>query len=175
MPYPDSDRGVNRPGILIMDTGPIWELILYRAVKELGFAGLKRNLTYFVDSEAYETCGNFLSSFRKKTTSASVVAQLHTFIRGTDRQGRRQLWAQVYDEFEKMGMDEDVVRLLDMDPDLIAKYGPTDVSLLEIARRNLKQRPVILTLDSPLHSECRKAGIQSELLIEVCNPVNDWT
>jgi len=152
-----------------VDTGPIWELILYRAVKELGFTGLRPKLTYFVNSEAYENCGSFLSSFRKKTTSASVVAQLHTFIRGTDRPGQRQLWTQVYDEFEKMGMSEDLVRLLDMDLDLITQHGPTDVSLIEIARRNLSQRPVILTLDNPLHSECRKAGIRSELLIEVCN------
>lgn len=163
---------MGRSSILVVDTGPIWELVLYRAVKVLGFASLERNLTHFVSSETYDHCGSFLSSFRKKTTSASVVAQLYSFIRETDRAGQRHIWAQVYEEFERMGMDEDVVKLLDMDADLIAKYGPTDVSLIEIARRNLSQKPVILTLDAPLHSECRKAGISARLLIEVCNPAS---
>jgi hypothetical protein len=154
-----------------MDTGPIWELVLYRAVKELGFTSLRRNLTYFVSPEAYENCGSFLSSFKRKTTSASVVAELYNFIRGTLPTGQRQLWKQVYEEFENMDMDEDVVRLLGMDAELVTKYGPTDVSLLEIARRNLTQRPVILTLDNPFHAECKKAQISAELLIEVCNPI----
>lgn len=161
---------MDRASILVMDTGPIWELVLYRAVKELGFASLKRNLTHFVSSDAYDHCGSFLSSHRKKITSASVVAQLHRFIRETDRPGQRQMWALVFEEFEKMDMDEDVVKLLDMDLDLITAHGPTDVSLIEIARRNLNQRPVILTLDRQLHAECRKAQISSALLIEVCNP-----
>jgi hypothetical protein len=122
-----------------------------------------------VSPEAY---GSFLSSFKRKTTSASVVAELYNFIRGTLPAGQRQLWKQVYEEFENMDMDEDIVKLLGMDADLVTKYGPTDVSLLEIARRNLTQRPVILTLDSLFHAECKKAQISSELLIEVCNPIN---
>jgi len=164
---------VDRRSILIVDTGPIWELVLYRAVKELGFANLKRDLTHFSSLKAYENCGNFLSAFGKKTTSASVVAELYHQIRETEQKGRPQLWELVYEEFRNMSMDEDVVRLLDMEPDLIAKYGPIDVSLLEIARRNLGRRPVILTLDSHLHAECKKAQISAELLIEVCNPLSD--
>ena len=160
------------PGILILDTGPIWELVLYNAVTQFRFASLRPSLTHFVSIEAYEHCGTFLTSFRKKTTSASVVAQLYNFIRGTDKRGQRQLWELVYEEFRRMDMDEDVVKLLDMDLDLIARYGPTDVSLIEIALRNFRQDPVILTLDSPLHSECTKARIRSRLLIDVCNPVS---
>jgi hypothetical protein len=161
---------VQIPGILILDTGPIWELVLYNAVTQFRFASLRPSLTYFVSIEAYEHCGIFLASFRKKTTSASVVAQLYNFIRGTEKSGQRRLWELVYEEFRRMDMDEDVVKLLDMDLDLMARYGPTDVSLIEIARRNRGQKPVILTLDSPLHVECTKAGINSALLIELCNP-----
>lgn len=160
------------PGILILDTGPIWELVLYNAVTQFRFASLRPSLTHFVSIEAYEHCGTFLASFRKRTTSASVVAQLYNFIRHTDKGGQRQLWELVYEEFRRMDMDEHVVKLLDMDLDLIARYGPTDVSLIEIAIRNFRQNPVILTLDSPLHSECGKARIRSRLLIEVCNPVS---
>jgi len=171
MPFPDLGGRTGRRGIVIVDTGPIWELVLYRAVKELGFASLRGKLTHFVSIEAYQNCGIFLSAFGKKTTSASVVAQLYNFIRGTVPTGQRQLWEQLYEEFENMGMGEEVVKLLDMDPDLVTRYGPTDVSLLEIARRNLAQRPVIFTLDGELHAECKRSQINSQLLIEVCNPI----
>jgi hypothetical protein len=160
---------VDRRRILIVDTGPIWELVLYHAVNELGFVRLKGSLKHFHSPEDYENCGSFLSGFAKKTTSASVVAELYRRIRDTERMGHARLWRQVYEEFENMGMGEEVVRLLDMEPDLVAKHGPTDVSLIEIARRNLNQRPVILTLDGKLYSECLKAQIRSDLLIEVCN------
>jgi hypothetical protein len=156
--------------MLIVDTGPIWEIVLYRAVTELGFAGLGRSLTHFLSPEAYENCGIFLAAFGKKTTSASVVAELYRQIQKTEARGRQQLWEQVYEEFERMGMAEDVVNLLDMDLDLVTEYGPTDVSLIQIARRNLSLRPVILTLDSRLHAECLKAQVRSDLLIQVCNP-----
>ena len=69
-----------------------------------------------------------------------------------------------------MGLGEDLVRFLDMDIDLVAQYGPTDVSLLEIARNNLTQSPVVLTLDSRLYGECLSSQIASELLMQVCNP-----
>jgi hypothetical protein len=155
---------------VIVDTGPIWELVLYRAVKELSFASLGRDLKHFVSSEAYENCGSFLSSFKKRTTSAAVVAELYLKIRGTQQNGHPQLWNLVYEEFRSMSMDEDVVKLLDMQADLVAKYGPTDVSLIEIARQNLDQKPVILTLDGRLRDACLKAQIRSDLLVEVCNP-----
>jgi len=161
---------VRRGGIAILDTGPIWELVLYNAVKQLGFASLEEDLAYFVNPQAYENCGIFLSTFARKTTSASVVAELYHRIRPTEAKGHPKLWELVYEEFKNMRMDEDVVRLLDMEPNLVAKYGPTDVSLLEIARRNLGRGPVILTVDARFHMECKKTGTRSELLIEVCNP-----
>jgi len=171
MPRADLGSNLDRRRIVIVDTGPLWELVLYRAVKELRFVNLERDLTHFVSREAYENCGSFLFSFRKKTTSASVVAELYGKIQDTQRKGRSQLWGLVYEEFRNMSMDEDVVRLLDMQSDFVAKYGPTDVSLIEIARQNVDQKPVILTLDSQLYTECMRAQIRSDLLIQVCNPL----
>ena len=55
-------------------------------------------------------------------------------------------------------MDEQVVRLLEMDIRLVASFGPMDASLIEIARRNVTLSPLVLTVDGPLHSECARAG-----------------
>jgi hypothetical protein len=162
-----SDSATPRSAVII-DTGPIRELITYHAVYGFGFNSLRPELKHLVSVEAYENCGRFLTSFRKRITSASVVAELYYWIRDTDRTGQKRLWERAREEFENMGMEENVVRLLDMDLNLVAKYGPTDVSLIEIARQNRPQKPVILTLDNRLYAECWKAQIGSSLLGEVC-------
>jgi hypothetical protein len=171
MPHPELSSSIF-PGALIVDTGPIWELVLYQAVNRFGFLSLRPSLKVLATPGAYENCGVFLSSFGRKTTSASVVAELYRKIRDTERRGHLRLWQQVYEEFAKMNMSEDVVKLLDMDADLVARYGPTDVSLLEMARRYPRPRPIILTLDGKLYTECRKAQIAYRLLVEICNPVS---
>jgi len=158
---------VDHTSILIVDTGPIWELVLYRAVNQLHFESLRRKLTYLVSPEAYQNCGNYVSSFRQRTTSASVVAELNNHIAKTEKKGYRQFWTIVRDEFERMGMDEQVVRLLDLDLELLIRFGPIDVSLLEMARRAVN-RPVILTLDTKLDAECKRAQVGSEMLSQVC-------
>lgn len=165
MYYPDS---AGRQDTVIIDTGPIRELITYHAVYGFGFDSLRPELKNIVSAESYESCGRFLTSFRQRITSASVVAELYYWIRDTDRTGQKRLWQRAREEFENMGMEENVVPFLDMDLDLVAKYGPTDVSLIEIARQKLPQKPVILTVDSHLYSECWKAQISSSLLREVC-------
>jgi hypothetical protein len=162
---------VERRSLLILDTGPIRELVAYRAVNELGFIGLRVELTHLIDAEKYETCGLFLSSFKKRMTSSAVVAELNLWIRDTPLNGQRQLWQLAHDEFTIMGMDEDLIKFLDMDLDLVAQYGPADVSLLEIARQNLTQGPVVLTLDNRLYGECWSNQITSELFRQICNPI----
>ena len=157
--------------LLILDTGPIRELILFHAVHDLGFRSLSPQLSPYFDHSAHEHLSHFLGLFRERTTSASVVAELHRWIRDhTDPSGHRQLWERIYHEFRNMGMNEEVIKLLEMPISVVAAHGPIDASLLELAKRHLNRNPVILTLDGYLHAECTKARIKSDLLIQVCNP-----
>jgi hypothetical protein len=68
-----------------------------------------------------------------------------------------------------VGLDEELIKLLAMDLDLVTRYGPTDASLLEIARQNIATRPLVLTLDNHLYGECWHQEIESELLRDACN------
>jgi len=158
---------IRRRDLLILDTGPIWELVLFHAVYAFGFERLKRELRFITDVHAFDKCGQFIASFRRRTTSASVVAELHHWIRRTQPQGQLKLWNRVYDEFRGMGMDEEVVKLLEMDPEMVTSFGPVDVSLLRLAQRYLMDVPVLLTVDQPLFGECEKAGVEVRLLQRV--------
>ncbi len=154
--------------LLLLDTGPIRELVLFHAVDHFGFERLRPSLRFIQDRDSYQRCGQFIDSFRRKTTSASVVVELYHWIRKTDPGGHERLWDRVYEEFERMGMGEEVVRLLEMDRRLVARLGPVDVSLLELARRYATHKPIVFTVDfSGLYQECRNAGLDVCYIREV--------
>jgi hypothetical protein len=157
---PTSSEINSRNGLLILDTGPIRELVLFHAVSEFRLENLRRSLRFIQDEETYRKCSQYIASFRQMTTtSASVVVELYHWIRETEPYGQSKLWRRVYDEFQSMGMDEEVVRLLDMDVSFVMRFGPVDGSLLELARRHARRNPMILTTDSPLYGECKKVGL----------------
>jgi hypothetical protein len=160
----------NQRRLLILDTGPIRELVAYRAVNELAFASLSDELHHLTDATAYARFSAFLSSFQHKTTSTLVVAELNRWIRKTEVTGRKDLWQLTFEEFRNGGLDEQFIKLLAMDIDRVTRYGPIDVSLIEIARLNSASSPLILTLDGRLYSECWDQQIESELLYTVCTP-----
>jgi hypothetical protein len=159
--------------VLIFDTGPLRELVLFHAVDQLRLRHLERELNVFVnrrtrtlDERTYSQCGQFISRFKTKTTSASVVAEIGRWIHQHPSMRKMELWTHVYYEFRNMGMDEQLVKLLDMEIDAVAQYGAADVSLLTLARRTPPGTSVILTVDGKLAGECQKFGIRPVLLSE---------
>src|SRR5215470_16222289 len=97
------------PQVLIFDTGPLWELLLYSAVHTLRYAGLKGDLQYVQTASSYERFSEFIDSFTKKTTTAHVVAEISAWIKRTERKGQSAIWGLVYTEFRSMRMDEGVL------------------------------------------------------------------
>jgi hypothetical protein len=174
---PSLFRTIDRRELLILDTGPIRELVTFHAVDQLGFESLQRELRFINDRESYDRCSKFVESFRRRTTSASVVAELNYWIRNTERAGQERLWNRVYEEFREMGMDEEVVRLVEMASAggmglaLLTRLGPVDVSLMGLARRHAQESPPVLTMDNELCGECERAGLQVFHLREVMSMV----
>jgi len=81
--------------------------------------------------------------------------------------GRERLWNQVFDEFRGMRMDEEVVKLLEMDIRSVTAFGPVDVSLMKLAQRYEALSPLVLTIDDPLQRACEKAAVRVRHLREI--------
>ena len=166
-------RTSDRRELLILDTGPIRELVTFHAVHELGFESLRSELRFISDRECYDRCSRFIASFRRKTTSASVVAELNSWIRETVPKGQFKLWNRVYEEFREMAMDEEVVKLVEMVSAggmglaLLTRLGPVDVSLMGLARLHAREGPLLFTREDPLCGECERAGLHASHLREV--------
>ncbi len=132
-------RSTRDATFLILDTGPIRELLLQHAVFDLGFESLRSGLLCLTDQASYSRCSQFIDSFRRRTTSASVVAELSYWIRKTEQHGQEKLWRRAYDEFRAMGMIEEVVPLSTMDIEMVSRFGPVDASLIELARLHQRE------------------------------------
>ena len=143
-----SRSSLNRRDLLIVDTGTIRELVTFHAVENLGFDKLRNHLRFFFTREAH-------------------VAELNYWIRKTDLDGHVKLWNRVHDEFRNMKMDEEVVKLVNMDMILVVKHGPVDTSILDIAKRNSGVSPFVLTIDDKLVAECKRALIAASSLNEI--------
>jgi hypothetical protein len=146
--------------LLLIDTGPLRELINFQVVFTLGFDALRRHLQIVTERLPYERLGQYIGSFQNKSTTPSVILELDHWVRKTDRSGRKQIWSLIYSEFQRMGMAEQTVKLLDMPVDLVARCGPTDVGLLTLAQQQFASNPVVLTIDRELRTECFNANIR---------------
>ena len=170
---PSLFRTPDKRELLIFDTGPLREMVTFHAVEQYGFERLRGELWLIRDPQSYGQCSKFIASFRRKTTSASVVAELNYWIRNTEPAGQERLWNRVYEEFREMGMDEEVVKLVEMVSagrtglGLLTRLGPVDVSLMELARLHAKDDPTLLTTDDPLCGECGRAGLHVSHLRDV--------
>lgn len=160
-------KGGDRRELLILDTGPIRELVLNHAVFQFGFEKLRPHLRWLTTQASYDRCSGFIASFRRKMTSASVVAELHRRIRKTEKLGHAKLWNRAHEQFRDMSLHEEVVQLIDMNIDLVTRFGPVDASLIELARRHQSERPIVLMVDGKLCDHCRRAGFGVRLLEEL--------
>ena len=79
------------------------------------------------------------------------------------------MWSLVYDEFVRMGLDEQSIKLLDMknDLNLVARCGPADISLLSLAKRHASSDPLLVTIDRELAVECSRSGVRARRVEDI--------
>lgn len=147
--------------ILILDTGPLWELVLYRAVNELGFEKLRPELSHLRTLSDYQRLSEFIAAFSRKITTPQVVAEISAKIVRTEERGHGDLWGIIFNEFVSMGMDEALIKLLEMAPEDVAKYHAVDVSLLKLGESYDAGAPVVLSIDASLITRCGRSGVKA--------------
>src|SRR5258708_1521232 len=135
-----------RSRVLIFDTGPLWELILYRA----GEGGFRRGLKlqFLQEKTHHDRLAHFLDMFPKKTTTAHVVAEISGHIKRRLDVRKEDFWKIVFDEFEGMRMGEHLIKLLDMRERVIeVDQDAVDASVLQLGLNLHQENPTIFTVE----------------------------
>lgn len=158
---------MEEPKILLLDTGPLRELILYGAIRDLGYRQLRRETEYLRSEKNYENLAAFISLFRRRVTTPHVISEVSAWIIRTIDFGRERFWGLVFDEFIKMGMDEETLSLVKMPLELVSSLGATDASLLKVAASFEPGSSILLSVDGAVIKECKDAGLSAMHLWEV--------
>lgn len=154
--------------VLIFDTGPLWELVLYSAVYDLNYVRLKSELRHLKEKSHQRKLSAFIAQFHTRTTTPHVVAEISAWIRRTaEERSHASIWGIVYREFTSMEMDEDILKLLDMPQALVSDMGAVDASVLQLGLKFAQSRPHILTVDNALRAECERNRINAVDLWQV--------
>lgn len=151
---------------VILDTGPLLDLLLYRFWSERGRPIDENQL---ICRRQFNVSPKQLSRFLGNCQSVifvpGVFVELERLAR--DKLGRSTqrgmslapFWRFTITELRRMGMDEKWTRLLSLDRRLIEEFGPTEAALIRCAQETGEQRIPILTHDRPLGGLCRREGI----------------
>ncbi len=155
-----------RSKTLILDTGPLWELILHRAMEERFHQGLK--VQFLREKIHYDRLATFLDEFSKKMTTPHVVAEISGHIkRGIDRR-KEDFWRIVFEEFKGMHMDENLIKLLDMRERVLeVEQDAVDASVLQLGLNLRDENPTVFTVDVPLAGRCKSARLHAIHISEV--------
>jgi len=153
--------------VLIFDAGPLRELILYEAVHTVGFKKLAPDLTHLRSNTDRDCLSQYVSGFQNRTTTPQVVAEISSWILRTIFQGRADVWAVVYREFQGVGIDERLIKLLETPRVDVVELGAVDASLLKLGSSYDPGAPVVLSIDGSLIKKCNQCGVAALHLRDV--------
>jgi hypothetical protein len=152
--------------LLIFDTGPLWEYIVYVAVDNRRFTSLSGELHHVTNRAQFEKLYQFISSYPARTTTAHVVAEISRRIRNAKRREKERLglWEIVFGAFRDLGISEKLVLLSEMELEVVGRLGAVDAGLIQLARRFPNSRKKLFVEDKDFAAECFKADLDAVVL-----------
>ncbi len=161
---------------IILDTGPLLDLLLYRFWSEQGRSIDENRLQCHKQfNVSPEQISRFLGRHQGVIVVPGVFVEIGRLAR--DQLGRstgqsRELplapfWRVATRELRQMGVEERWVSFLSLDQTLLEDFGPTDATLIRCAQEAGEERVQILTHDHPLYGRCRSQQISCKLTSEI--------
>lgn len=155
----------------IVDTGPLFDFLLWRFSESFKIPSLLSKLRY-LNNESYRKSVSWYFRVAKPiTTCPEVIAEVHRLAKEKLREGEKvklgHFWRFAQQELKELGLSEELVQLVQMDSDTLSSLGPTDTALLEIASSTPNLHQPILTEDGPLTGLCRKKQVRFLRIAEV--------
>lgn len=149
--------------VLLLDTFPLVEYIFYCCWEQLPLPRWE-----FIKKEIKILNSKNIADFRKflKARQLYTTSEVITELQGHQRKLKfqdehrqhRQFWSLFLGEFTKNHIREKYIEITDVPVAVIGEFGPTDASLLEIAK---KGKMTILLKDRQFAGYCNQHGIKT--------------
>ncbi len=148
------------PRSAIVDTGPLFDFLLWQLSESRRIPNLLPRLTYLNRDHYRRSVRWYFGVARPLVTCPQVIAEIHRLaqevLRGP-RLGDFRRFAQ--HELTTLRLSEQLVELITMDADLLSQLGPTDTAILQIGDSSRSSRRPVFTEDGELAMRCRRMQV----------------
>jgi hypothetical protein len=161
---------------IIVDTGPLFDLLLFRFWSEQGRPIDENRLACRKQfNVSPKEISQFLGRHQGIIVVPGVFVEIGRLARDelihTAKQSKEpplgRFWRAATREFRQMGIEERWASFLSLDQTLVEEFGPTDTALIRCSQETGEERVPILTHDHPLHGKCRRQQISCKLTSEI--------
>lgn len=148
------------PNFLVVDTGPLGDFLLWRYCQTFGVKNHSIRFPCLGKPLRIEGFVALLERCQVISTTPGVFAEIHRIAR--EKVGARQIgrfWSFAKDELTRINLDEFTAKILDTPVSSLKAVGPVDSALVEIARKNVRNRSAVLGDDRGLRRLCVKMQV----------------
>lgn len=150
----------NIPRKPIVDTGPLFDFLLWRFSVDFKIQNLSSELRFLTNDPYKKSVQWYLGEAKPITTCPEVIAEIHRHAEQKLRQPHLgSFWKFAQQELTQLGLNEKLVELVQMNGDILSFLGPTDTALLQIADAAPNSSQRVFTEDGDLIGQCRKKGV----------------
>jgi hypothetical protein len=158
------------PKAPLVDTNLLFDYLVWRFWTQASPSIPEPILRQLSTPDMKEAFRWYLDLAKPIQTSPHVIAEIHGLAKARLRWDGERLasfWRFAQRELARLRLQEDLIRILEMDPDDLPSFGPIDTSLLALAA---KSDSPVLTDEGELRGCCDKKEIEawgsSEILAE---------
>lgn len=153
---------------VILDTGPLLDLLLYRFWTEQGRSIDQARLICSMQFNVSPLdLSRFLGACRRKILVPGVIVEVGRLARSKVVHPLAPFWRLAVRELRLMGIEEKWTKFLLLDGRVIGEFGPTDAALIRCAEELTQERIPILTHDQPLWGHCQKVHVSCMVTSEI--------
>lgn len=152
----------------IVDTGPLFDFLLWRFSDSFRVPSLLSQLRYLINDPYKRSVQWYFTVSKPITTSPEVIAEIHLHAeRKLNRPHLGRFWKFAQEQLRELGLSEKLVELLQMDGNILSSLGPTDTALLHIAAVSTHLNKPVFTEDAQLAGKCRERQVSVLRIAEV--------
>lgn len=162
---------------VILDTGPLLDYLLIKCFEVNKWGSVDSVLRYAKSPKDKKTLKDYFNnqpngSFK---STPSVIVELNRFARDVDN--IKKFWEVSKPELIRLGVEEELVMLKDMPDEILFRFGPTDTSIVKLAKEimGIGLLDYVLTGEkygrsNNLYDYCRKEKIHVKDVYQILNP-----
>lgn len=147
----------------IVDTGPLFDFLIWKFSETTRVKCLIEKLEYLKSDQLRRATQWYLGIAKPILICPGVIAEINGLARSSAELSNSQMgpfWTFSQEELRQLGIDEKMIKLVDMNPDVLKSYWPIDTAIFHLAQREENIGKPVFTEDKRLRNLCVQKEIK---------------